>query len=240
MEKTALDGGAFDALHTSASTPSKHGPHIDRRPFRLVRSCALSRENSEKMLPFVAAILAVASYYVLSLVQEPVSEAFSTSAVRLNGSDQMPLSGEMLAAIVGAVIGAVLTVLATIFIERGKRRRGEKKDVSDYITQIADHLKGMANEFENGKIPHMDGRAFDGLVYGFKDVLEKKLPHGLNERLNHYLEDLVSLTLSATARSMRSQHDLVITRLFGCRNLEIGHQCIAKNQTRPGDDHGQA
>jgi hypothetical protein len=33
------------------------------------------------------------------------------------------------------------------------------------------------------------------------------------------------LTLSATAGSRRSQHDLLITRLYGCRDLVIGDQC---------------
>jgi hypothetical protein len=32
----------------------------------------------------VAIVLAIAGYYALSAIQQPVSEAFSTSAVRLN------------------------------------------------------------------------------------------------------------------------------------------------------------
>lgn len=135
----------------------------------------------------VAALLAAAGYYVLSLVQEPVSEAFSTSAVRLNGSDQMPLSGEMLAAIVGAVIGAVLTMIATSAIELLKahreRQRREQKDLADYLTQIADHLEGMAREFKNKQIPHIHGRAFVGLVSLFRDILVAKLPDQVNQRL---------------------------------------------------------
>jgi hypothetical protein len=32
----------------------------------------------------IAIVLAIAGYYALTVVQEPVSEAFSTNAVRLN------------------------------------------------------------------------------------------------------------------------------------------------------------
>jgi hypothetical protein len=38
------------------------------------------------------------------------------------------------------------------------------------------------------------------------------------------------LTLGATPSSVRSQHDLLITRLFGCQDLVIGRQCVAENE----------
>jgi hypothetical protein len=71
-------------------------------------------------------------------------------------------------------------VIATIAIELLKahreRQRREQKDLADYLRQIADHLKGMANEFKNKQIPHIHGRAFVGLVYGLRDILDDKLP----------------------------------------------------------------
>jgi hypothetical protein len=101
---------------------------------------------------------------------------------------------DLLAAVVGAVIGAVVGIAGLIWVERRKARKElqlRRRDrLGKYVAGIADHLGGMVEAFRLKQVPHTDGRAFVGLMHGFRDMLDDSLSPNIMQRLRT-LEGLV-------------------------------------------------
>ena len=93
----------------------------------------------------------------------------------------------MLGAIVAAIIGAVAGTAGLILVERRKTRREallhSRNQLARHVADIADHLGGMIDAFKHGDIPHTDGRAFVGLMHGFRDMFDASLSEGIKKRL---------------------------------------------------------
>jgi hypothetical protein len=102
---------------------------------------------------------------------------------------------EVQIAIVSAVIGSVLTMIFEYWMSRREAARQLEKDKQEaakqlekdrqdaaaaLAVQIANHLDGMVKAFKDRQVPHVDGRAFNGLIERFKS-LQFAWPTGLTE-----------------------------------------------------------
>jgi len=86
-------------------------------------------------------------------------------------------------AILGAVVGAILATLGLWLFESRKERARRRDAAADYVRRMADHLGRMADHFEKQEIPTVDGRAFDGLLFGFEDLVSPFMTPDVKDRL---------------------------------------------------------
>ena len=72
-ERRSLELAILQIEYNASASQSARSRAVGKHPMRPFLAACI-----------IAAVLAIGGYYGLSLIQEPVSEAFSTDAVRLN------------------------------------------------------------------------------------------------------------------------------------------------------------
>jgi hypothetical protein len=78
---------------------------------------------------------------------------------------------EIVAAVVGGLIGVVGTLLVVGLQARRDVARAKRDGAAAYLNTLAVALAGMADSFDQGRIPHEQGHLFESLVDSYEPVV---------------------------------------------------------------------